>query len=327
MSGSFLSPLPGEEADDADDEENTEDADEGRGEPVVLFTLIEHDLQAAHSQGEKTEADVIHVAQLGRVGLDPRRIFDEARDQNEGENADGNIDEEDPAPGEVVGDPAAERGADGRREHGDEAVEREGLAALVRLERVGHDGLRHGLHAAAAGALKNAAKQKDGQGRSDAAKKTGDGEDGDAKDEEVAAAHERRGPAAERQHDGIGDEVAGEHPCGFVSACAERAADVRQGDVGDGGVKHFHKRGQGHGHGDQPRIYPRLPGGMQREIRILNRRRPCRGPRSVARQRQDQRAVRAMWSRSRTTVFSGVGWSFICVRAGEMRRTNESASI
>ena len=61
----FLVPLPDEEADDADDEECGEDADEGRGEPVILFALIEHDLEAAHGQGEKTEADVIHVAQLG----------------------------------------------------------------------------------------------------------------------------------------------------------------------------------------------------------------------------------------------------------------------
>jgi hypothetical protein len=66
--------------------------------------------------------------------LDPRRIVDQARDQNERQNADRNIDEEDPAPGEVVGDPAAQRGADGGREHGDQAIERKGLPALVRLE-------------------------------------------------------------------------------------------------------------------------------------------------------------------------------------------------
>ena len=156
----------------------------------------------------------------------------------------GNVDEEDPAPGEVVGDPAAERGADGGREHGDEAVESEGLTALVRLERVGHDGLRHGLHAASAGSLKHAAKQEDGQRRSSAAEKTGDGKDGDAEDEEVAAANDRRGPAAERQHDGVRNQVAGEHPRGLIGACAQRAADMRKSHVGDGGVEHLHERRQ-----------------------------------------------------------------------------------
>ena len=44
-------------------------------------------------------------------------------------------------------------GADGGCEDGDEAVERERLAALLLFERVGHDGLRHGLQAASADAL------------------------------------------------------------------------------------------------------------------------------------------------------------------------------
>jgi hypothetical protein len=85
-------------------------ADEAGGEPVVLFALVEHDLQAAHGDGEESQAHVVHVAQARAVGLDPRRIFDQARDQDEGQNADGNVDEEDPAPGEVVGDPAASVG-------------------------------------------------------------------------------------------------------------------------------------------------------------------------------------------------------------------------
>ena len=173
----FLSPLPHDQADHAADKQEREEADEAGGEPVVLFALVEHDLQAAHGDGEEAQAHVIHVAQLGAVGLDPRRIFDQAGDQNEGQNADGNVDEEDPAPGEVVGDPAAERGADGGREHGDQAVEGEGLAALLRLEGVGHDGLGHGLHAAAAGALNDAEEQQHGQRGRRAAKKAGDGED------------------------------------------------------------------------------------------------------------------------------------------------------
>ena len=132
-------------------------------EPVVLFALVEHDLESAHGDGEKGQAHVVHVAQLGAVGLDPRRIIDQARDQNEGQDADRDVDEEDPAPGEVVGDPAAEGGADGGREHGDEAVERKGLSALLRLEGVGHDGLGHGLHAAAARALNDAEDEQHGQ--------------------------------------------------------------------------------------------------------------------------------------------------------------------
>ena len=160
MSGFFCRHSQTNKTDDAGDEEDGEEADEVGSEPVVLLALVEHDLHAAHGDGEEGEAEVVHVAQLGWIGLDPRRIFDKTRDQNERQDADGDVDEEDPAPGVVVGNPAAESGADGWREHGDEAVEREGLAALVGLEGVGHDGLRHGLHAAAAGALNDRGRRE-----------------------------------------------------------------------------------------------------------------------------------------------------------------------
>ena len=196
---------------------------------------------------------------LERSALIHGRIFDHAGDQDEGQNADGNVDEEDPAPGEVVGDPAAEGGADGGREHGDEAVEGEGLAALLRLKGVGHDGLGHGLHAAAACALDDAEDEQHGQRGRRAAKKTGHREDDDAEDEEVAPAHEAGGPSAQRQHDGVRDQVAGEHPGALVGAGAEAAGDVGQGHVGDGGVQHLHEGRQRHRHGDQPGIDPGLP--------------------------------------------------------------------
>ena len=100
-------PLPGDEGDDAADEERAADPDEGRAEPVVLFALVEHDLEASHGDGEEAEAEVVHVAEARAVRLDPGGIFDEAGDEDEGEDADGDVDEEDPAPGEVVGDEAA----------------------------------------------------------------------------------------------------------------------------------------------------------------------------------------------------------------------------
>jgi hypothetical protein len=130
----FLAPLPDAEGDHAEDKEEGEEADEARGEPVVLLAFVEHDLQAAHGYCEKREADIIHIAQARGVCFDPRRIFDEACNQKKGHYADRNVDEEDPAPGKVVGDPAAQCWTDGWREHGDKAVEGEGLAALVRLE-------------------------------------------------------------------------------------------------------------------------------------------------------------------------------------------------
>ena len=186
----------------------------------------------------------------------------------------GNIDEEDPAPREIVGDPSAQRGADGWRKHRHEAIEREGLPAFMRLKRVRHDRLRHGLHAAAAGALDHAKDQQQRQRRRRAAKETGNGEDSNAEDEEIAAAHQARSPSAQRQHDRIRDQVACQHPRSLVRAGAQGAGDMRQRDVGNRGVEHLHKGRQGHRHGNQPRVDARLPGSLGGRIWIRHRRSP-----------------------------------------------------
>ena len=44
--------------------------------------------------------------------------------------------------------------------------------------------------------------------------------------------------------DGVGDEIGRHHPGRFVLADPETARDVRQRDVGDRGVEHFHERGE-----------------------------------------------------------------------------------
>jgi hypothetical protein len=39
------------------------------GEPVVLFALVEHDLQAAHGECQKAEADVVEIEEVFAVGF------------------------------------------------------------------------------------------------------------------------------------------------------------------------------------------------------------------------------------------------------------------
>lgn len=48
------------------------------------------------------------------------------------------------------------------------------------------------------------------------------------------------------------DQIAGEHPSGFVGGGGETAGDVGKGDGSDGGVQHLHEGGQHDGGGDQP---------------------------------------------------------------------------
>ncbi len=85
-----------------------------------------------------------------------RRIGDHAAREDQRQDADRDVDEENPAPGPVVGDPAAERRADGRRGDDGHAVEREGGGAFGGGERIDEDGLLDGGEAAAADSLQHA---------------------------------------------------------------------------------------------------------------------------------------------------------------------------
>ena len=67
-----------------------------------------------------------------------------------------------------------------------------------------------------------------------------------------------REPVGGGKDDGVGDEVAGEHPGGFVGGGGERAGDVGQRDGGDGGVEHLHEGGEHDRGGDEPRVDARV---------------------------------------------------------------------
>ena len=89
--------------------------------------------------------------------------MDEAVGEIEREDADGNVDEEDPAPVVVVGDPAAEDGADGGRGDDGDGVEGEGRGSFGGRKGVDEDGLFDRREAAAADALQDASDEHDAE--------------------------------------------------------------------------------------------------------------------------------------------------------------------
>jgi hypothetical protein len=76
----------------------------GRAEPVVLLAAVEHDLQRADAEAEQGEAEEIET-----VAVLAPRLAHEGQDPDESEDADRQVDVEDPAPIVVEGEPAAER--------------------------------------------------------------------------------------------------------------------------------------------------------------------------------------------------------------------------
>ena len=252
-------PLPEDEGDEEDSAEDGDGGDGGIAEPVLFLTFVEEEFEASDAGGDEAQTEEVDGRFDAGAGLDVGWIFDHAVGEPEGEDADGDVDEEDPVPVEVVGDPAAEGGADGRRDDDGHAVEGEGLAAFFNGEGIGEDGLLGGCEAAAADALEDAAEDKDGESGGDAAEEGAEGEEGDAGHVEALAADAVGDPSGDGEDDGAGDEVAGEDPGGFVLGGAEGAGDVGQGYVGDGGIEHLHEGGEGDGESDGPGVEPGYP--------------------------------------------------------------------
>ena len=253
-----LPQLPPDHRDESDDTDHGEEGDEVRGEPVIFLAFIHDELERAEGEAEQAEAKEIELdAALLRFRdllLDVWRIFDDARREEKRDDADGDVEEEDPAPVEAVGDVAAECWADCGCADDCQAIHREGLSALGWRKGIGEDGLFGGREAAAADSLQDPAKDKNGQRWREAAQGGADAEERDADHVELLASDEGGHVGAGREDDGVGDKIRGEHPGGFVLRCAEASRDVGQGDVGDGGVKHLHEGGEGDRHGDDPWI-------------------------------------------------------------------------
>ena len=114
--------------------------------------------------------------------------------------------------------------------------------------------MRKRLESTAAGSLDDAGEEHDAEGGGCSAGEAGRGKDGDAGHEEALAAEAEGEQVAGGEDDGIGDEIAGEDPGGFVGRGAERSGDIREGDRGDRGVEHLHEGGEHDGGGDQPGV-------------------------------------------------------------------------
>src|ERR1700678_2486918 len=127
-----------------------------RSEPVILLTLVEHDLQGANSEGEQGKSDVIEFDLGSFAAKQLRRILNQSVYEHEGQQPHGQIDEEDPAPGGGVGEPTAEGGADGGSADGGDSINRERQAAFFGREGVGENCLRHRLETSASGTLEHA---------------------------------------------------------------------------------------------------------------------------------------------------------------------------
>src|ERR1019366_8697651 len=83
-----------------------------RRHPVLALPLVEHDFERPEAEGEQAEAHVVYLKVFAEtLAHQVGRIVNQRGGQQQRQDAYGDLDEEDPAPTDVVGDPAAEGGA------------------------------------------------------------------------------------------------------------------------------------------------------------------------------------------------------------------------
>ena len=190
------------------------------------------------------------TATLFPLRLQVFRILDQGAAHEEGERSDRNIQIKDPAPAVIVGDVAAERRPDHRREQRGKAKDGHRRALLLLRERIEEHRLTRRLQSAAGQALQRARRDDEPEAARHPAHRRREGEHRDRGEEIIAPPQPRREPSGHRQDDRVGGEVAGDDPFAVGRRRRQSARDVAQRDIGDGGVEHLH---EGRDHHRRPR--------------------------------------------------------------------------
>ena len=183
----------------------------------------------------------------------------EAPGQDESDDADRDVDEEDPLPAEGVDQDAAEDRTDERGDTGGRSPERHGAAAVGGRERAGDD--RHGLrrHQRGADTLYDAGDDEHLDAAGQAAPQRREREDREPDQVDVLGAEPVTEPTGHEQRHGVGEQVGAGHPDDGVDVGLELASDRRRRDRHDRVVDEDHEEADDHG----PQCRPGLVVGGQ----------------------------------------------------------------
>jgi hypothetical protein len=212
----------GDEEEDGRGDRSGAEAEDEPGVPGVLGaapTGQQH--QAGGGGGEQEGAEDVEAASGLRLGE-----FQCDGHDGQGDEAEGDVDVEAPAPGEAVGEVAAEEGSGDRGEAEGGADQAHEPAAPPRGHDVRDDRLDAGHQAARADALERAEGDQLVHGPGASGERGADDEDDDRELEDALAAEEVAELAVDRQADGGGEEVGGDRPRHPVQA-VQFADDLR----------------------------------------------------------------------------------------------------
>ncbi len=189
------------------------------------------------------------------VALGARLGDGEPRDDQD-EDADRHVDEQDPAPGQQVGQHAARDHAGGApgAGHGAPGAERSGARTRIG-ERRGEDRQRRRREHRAADALQRPGTDQLATGLGEAAEQRGHREQRHPDEEQPAPAPQVRRASAEQQEAREGQGVGVQHPAERVLRHVQVGLHRRQRDIHDADVEHDHELGDADD-GENERVGP-----------------------------------------------------------------------
>ena len=190
--------------------------------------------QAGREQGHAEPVEAVGRLRLVALELDPG--------EDDADHADRHVDQEDPAPGDVVDQPAAEDRAEDRRDQHRHAEDAHHAAHPVGAGLLGHDRHDRGHDHAAADALEDA----EGDQRVGAPGRRAEGgaehEEGERGEVDALGAEAVGGPAGRRDHRGERQGVAGDDPLDRRQRGVEVDRQPVDRDVDDRRVEDRHDR-------------------------------------------------------------------------------------
>ena len=213
-------------------------------EPLISVARNQIDADKAETEGRDVQKRAGKIEPSGGRAHRQRRAPDEKR-----ENADGNVDGEQPFPRSQRQDSGSDRRTEsgGGRHH--KRVQTDAAAKLVRRISKAHERAIDAHDAACAQALGHAGENEDGKALCEGAGEGRRGEQGDAGEENAAIADHfaQRGQRQKRNYDRQLKSV--HHPNGLITGGGELARDRRQSHIGDSAVENRHRQGEPDGAG------------------------------------------------------------------------------
>ena len=223
-------------------EEHRRHAEQSKDERIAPAVFVR--LDQAVRQREQRDRRCHESGQveplLGRVP----RLVDEDPRREDAEDSDRDVDVEDPAPVDVLGDRAADERAERERHRGYAGPDSDRSPALPRWERGGDDRQRRRVHQRCAHTLHDARADQHAGAVREPAEERRRGEDHEPGDEDAPAAeHVGELAAGEEQHSER-QGVAVDDPFELGDRDAEIRTNRRQRDVHDRVVQHDHEQAE-----------------------------------------------------------------------------------